>query len=233
MRKYQLLYESAKRSFGRAESAVCPYYESQIGGCSIWKHRNAVCATWFCVYENGFDGRLYWAAVRDYLEFAEMILARSVLLQLGWSADSIRAMESNEKVELDENDLDERPLEESAYQSIWQRWVGDEAEFYKKTHEIVSSYTQRDLEQLGGFELELRAKSVRCRGIAVNRNEVPDNLILSEDAVLRRQPDGLFELSTCNFKYTTRVSSDLSRALLLFDGNHSTTVAVHLARKTV
>src|SRR5580658_8141270 len=45
-RKFLVLLEAARESsFGRSEALLCPYYESKEGKCSIWRHRESVCAT--------------------------------------------------------------------------------------------------------------------------------------------------------------------------------------------
>lgn len=47
-RKYLALYfKSSSATFGRSESLMCPYFEQPTGLCTIWKHRESVCSTYF------------------------------------------------------------------------------------------------------------------------------------------------------------------------------------------
>src|SRR5262245_25747140 len=50
---YTLLYGNARDAFGRARGLRCPHYVSEGGKCGIWRHREAICATWFCKRERG------------------------------------------------------------------------------------------------------------------------------------------------------------------------------------
>src|SRR5260221_469601 len=64
---YTLLYDRARGAFGRASSLRCPLYDAPTGACTVWRHREATCSTWFCKYVAGADGRQFWTAVKTYL----------------------------------------------------------------------------------------------------------------------------------------------------------------------
>ena len=49
-----LLYRHGReRGFGQSVALLCPHYLGDSGGCGIWRHRNGVCATWFCKHTRG------------------------------------------------------------------------------------------------------------------------------------------------------------------------------------
>src|SRR5713101_6632134 len=72
---YGLLYQHGSAGFGHAESMRCPHYIEEGGRCGIWRHRNSICATWFCKYERGAVGLAFWERLRDLLMAVEKDLA--------------------------------------------------------------------------------------------------------------------------------------------------------------
>jgi hypothetical protein len=82
---YDLLYVTRGKSlFGRARSMLCPHYFDEGGGpCGIWRHRAAVCATWFCKYVRGAVGQRFWQALHRRLSAVEGELSVWCARQLG------------------------------------------------------------------------------------------------------------------------------------------------------
>src|SRR3954447_23226054 len=75
-RKYLVLLEAARQtSFGRAESLLCPYFERSSGRCTIWRHRESVCATFFCKHDGGAIAHSFWSALKKYLAHVERSLS--------------------------------------------------------------------------------------------------------------------------------------------------------------
>jgi len=70
---YDLIYVTRGKSlFGRARSMRCPHYIEESGGqCGIWRHRAAVCATWFCKYGRGAVGQRFWRTLHQLLSAVE------------------------------------------------------------------------------------------------------------------------------------------------------------------
>src|SRR5687767_6267646 len=63
---YSHVYEAAVSgsAFGRAVVLRCPHYVDKDGGlCGMWQHRESVCATWFCKFERGVSGYIFWKIV--------------------------------------------------------------------------------------------------------------------------------------------------------------------------
>src|SRR5437762_124874 len=86
-----LLYgHGAPRGFGRAKTLRCPHYRADAGGaCGIWRHRNAVCATWFCKHVRGGTGQRFWRSLEQLLSIAERELSRYCLLQVDVEAEML------------------------------------------------------------------------------------------------------------------------------------------------
>ena len=82
--RYALIYKHAGgEAFGRTAGMRCPHYLPANGRCGIWRHRNAVCATWFCKHERGMVGKQFWDTLRQLLTLAERHLAMWAAAQLG------------------------------------------------------------------------------------------------------------------------------------------------------
>jgi hypothetical protein len=74
--------EERPTSFGRSEVLLCPYYARSTGSCSIWRHRESVCTTFFCKHTLGATGHSFWMGLRAYLEHVEAALARDAAAHL-------------------------------------------------------------------------------------------------------------------------------------------------------
>lgn len=90
---YKERYAAAELDFGREISLICPHFQG--GGCAIWRHRNAVCRTWWCKPEQGRRGGARWGALRRALEVVEQKLARhcaaGLVFEPGHEEDYFRA----------------------------------------------------------------------------------------------------------------------------------------------
>ena len=75
---------SAESAFGRDLALACPHLVD--GGCSIWLHREAVCATWFCKIEGGEAGKALWLELRRTLQSLEAVLAAHLAASLDFAA---------------------------------------------------------------------------------------------------------------------------------------------------
>jgi Fe-S-cluster containining protein len=74
-RKRSALFRAARESsFGRSLLLRCPYLSGE-GLCTIWRHRDTVCSTFFCKYGAGADGQTFWRAVDAYMLHVERELA--------------------------------------------------------------------------------------------------------------------------------------------------------------
>lgn len=85
--------ESDQRGFGQDRDRLCPFFDTTQLHCSIWNHRPAVCATYFCLADRGgAETRDFWRRWRDYLNLFEWTLAHAALWRLGFTADETRRM---------------------------------------------------------------------------------------------------------------------------------------------
>lgn len=159
---YQHLYRSAaETSFGRALALRCPHHRND-GGCGVWSHRPAVCATWFCKHERGRVGAAQWQALLRWLAAAERIVSLWCLRQLGLGAaqqaDALAAHDDAPRLEPAALD---RRSDARAQAQAWGDWSGREAAFYAACAERVATLDLQALLDIGGAEFALLADGVR------------------------------------------------------------------------
>ncbi|MBX3192864.1 MAG: hypothetical protein KF819_38120 [Labilithrix sp.] len=142
-RKQSIMMEATRETgaFGRSRVLICPYFQpSEKGDCTIWKHRDAVCSTFFCKYEAGYRGYQFWSALKEYLGYAEVGLAM-------FSARAVDPGVVEPKIprlKLTKRDLEDLPPTDEEYASYWGAWVGREAEFYIACHEQVKAMKKEE-----------------------------------------------------------------------------------------
>jgi hypothetical protein len=141
-RKWSLIMTTYDEAFGRARSLKCPYYDDDnpVGSCSIWRHREGICHTYYCRYSGGMRGYEYWTALRSYLGVVQQILAKSA----SKAVDPSVVEPELRRDRLSAEDIDDLPPKDSDYRAWWGSWVGREAEFYVKCHEWVKAASPAD-----------------------------------------------------------------------------------------
>jgi Fe-S-cluster containining protein len=128
-RAYGLLYEHGSHAgFGVAPSLRCPHFHAATGGCGIWRHRESVCATFFCKHERGALGAQLWTAARIWFRAVEETLAWHALLELGLGDAALAHLVA--RAEFGDGPLDAASLgaavDRRELQLRWGVWAGRE-----------------------------------------------------------------------------------------------------------
>ena len=197
---YDLLYRHGTTGFGRAESMRCPHYLEEEGGrCGIWRHRNAICTTWFCKYERGATGLTFWERLRDLLMAVERDLAAWCVLECGLDADAIavlfafrRKPEDRELLSL--ADLDGK-ADPKAARKLWGAWLGREREFYRECAERVEPLAWKDVLRICGPVVGARARVTRQAFEALLREDLPARLTTGPFQVVSSGHEGVRAVS--------------------------------------
>jgi Fe-S-cluster containining protein len=176
-RKYLVLLDAARESsFGRSESLLCPYYERETGRCSIWRHRESVCATFFCKHSAGATGHAFWTALRRYLYHVERTLAGHAAK----SVDPSLVEPSLPRHALTREDLEDKPARD--YERTWGTWVHREEALYVACAEKVRSMGREEfarvVDDAGGTAL-LRAAEAAYAAVA--SPELAPRLVRNDD----------------------------------------------------
>jgi Fe-S-cluster containining protein len=134
-RKMALILNAYGPGFGRAKSLLCPFFdrENLNASCTIWRHRETVCMTYYCKYEGGQRGHEFWNSLKWYAGYAQRRLTRAA----AGAVDASVIEPVLPPNELNAEDLDDLPPKPADYAKWWGAWVGREEEFYLKCHEWV------------------------------------------------------------------------------------------------
>jgi hypothetical protein len=230
-RKTRVLLEAARgTSFGRSRALLCPYFDEQAGGrCSIWRHRESVCSTFFCKHEQGAVGDDFWMANKRLLNAIEKLLATdashavsSEVAEPNWPAHKLTV-----------EDLEDRAPNEIDYAGAWGTWVGREEEFYLLCHEHVKTRTPSDLEAL----LEaaergptLLAEAARCYDEATS-TAIAFRLVPNPEMRQVETKDGVLVTTYSGFD-SMQLSADLFSVVTQFSAEETVAeIRARLARE--
>jgi hypothetical protein len=217
-----LLQRHGKAGFGRASSLVCPYLDRERGACTVWAHREAECATWFCKHNQGFDGRAFWKQLRDYLVAVHVTLGTWTMRELGIDADRIAAGFGPNLDALDARDLDDGPPAPAAYAAMWGDWAGREAAFYAAAYDLVRGLDRRRFTSLVGIEHAVAVDRLARRHDAITSPRLPDPLVRNPTLRVDRVADGSYVLTAGDLGESTRLRGEIYHLLDWFDGRQST-----------
>jgi hypothetical protein len=166
---YESLYDQSVRAvsgtFGHVPALRCPYYVEPGGLCGIWRHRDAVCSTWFCKFMRGARGAVFWQLVKELLRSVESALRAWCLTQIDLGADALRA------TWIAEGNRRRRPIKIDAfamagaadpgdYARMWGRYAGREEELYSECARIVGALTWPEALAIGGGPAQVGATLV-------------------------------------------------------------------------
>jgi Fe-S-cluster containining protein len=217
--RYSLLYRSGRDAFGKARSLRCPYYSDEGSGlCTIWRHREAVCSTFFCKHVAGEDGRRFWSKLKGYLALVETQLSRYALLQLDPDYLLSGRDPSDSERALDAGELDELPPSPESYARIWGAWLGREEELYRKSYSIARALDPERVRELLGFDGTLSEAMVRAALERATNPSLPARLGLNPAATVRWLPDGSVGLGAYSEVDAVAVSEEAFRLVREFQG---------------
>lgn len=174
---YHLLY--AKSPYmGSALKLRCPYYIEELlgGACGIWRHRNAICVSWFCKHRRGQVGLTFWNGLEAVLAQMENALSLWCLTQLELTDASLARMLPRRRADQESfmpADLDE-VVDEGAHRVLWSNWAGREAEFYRECGRLVSALSAERALEIGGPEAALRLRVARQAYGALLSADLPE-----------------------------------------------------------
>jgi hypothetical protein len=149
------VYAVERQRLGRSLHVRCPYHIADGGLCGIWRHRNAVCSTWFCKHERGAAGFALWRAVQALLEAVEEALSFWCLIQLDVGDEALGLLaQPDHRAELSG---DPPP---AAYRAAWGRWHGRERELYLGCGRLVSALAWPEVLAIGGAPVQAAARAL-------------------------------------------------------------------------
>ncbi len=197
----------ADETFGRDADLACPHQRDD-GLCGIWKHRNGVCATWFCRHERGAGGERFWEAVQAWLTAIEDALDHHAARSVYYAADL--------------------PFDDEALRAgDWGLWTAGPEAFYRACADRVRGLDWRAVRRLGGRAVRRSAKAVQAAHAALADQRVPRRLWLAPHDPLDDEGPMRRLMAYSGTDWVT-VPEALDDALGAFDGRRVPTVLADL-----
>lgn len=151
-----------KNEFGRREDWLCPYFNSEQQNCGIWRHRGAVCTSFYCKSSYGRHGLRFWEDLSNYLTYVEMALMEEALVMLDFSPRQVSdLLDYLNRFEATKTELRSPILPEKKARDLWNGYFDDQEAFYKKSFKIVKELDKEYFRELlgeTGQELEDRLR---------------------------------------------------------------------------
>ncbi len=218
--------------FGRRGNIPCYFFDPTDGGrCTIWTYREAVCSTWFCKYQQGERGFIFWAALRRLLILVQRSVARKCLLALDFSPEALAILfppgESSAGTTVASRVLRFGQLPKSLPTAAWSGWKDRKVDFYRRCAEVADELSWAEALACAGSEGEVMATLVEEAYSVLCGREIPDPLV--RDTAIDYRLDGDAMLVT-TFSSYDRMSLDLPLfdALCRFDGRPSAEVLAEI-----
>jgi len=229
---YLLWYNNSKSGFGRSQTLRCPHYIEEGGLCSIWRHREGTCATWFCKYDRGAAGfRLWRDGIHALLKTVEATLAGWCVLQLDMGStaiESILALSDNPKT-IEDGEL-EGKVQPAEYQKFWGRWAGKEREFYEACAERVEGFRWADVVRICGPKVGLLARLTQDISAQLSRTS-PEPALRCGSFKLISLRAGVARLSTYSEYDPVEIPARLLEVLQHFDGQPTSEAIATIAER--
>ncbi len=217
---YALLYQhGSTRGFGHSHSMRCPHYIVEGGRCGVWRHRSAVCATWFCKHVRGAVGRHFWSMLYRLLTAIENDLAWWCVLELGIGRNLERLLtplEQRSGIELSAADLDQT-TDVASYRSLWADWAGREAAFYTECSRRVSALKWDEVKTIVGPETQALATLAERAYQELLDTTLPARLKLGSFRILHSDRS-MTQIATYSGNDPLAVPTEAVPSLALFDG---------------
>lgn len=230
-RKIDLLIRNSDRGFfGRSRSLICPFFEREMGICTVRPFWDAVCNTWFCKYVGGQDGMSFWLAIRRYLLWAEETLIRYSLRELDCKMETI-IPRGEGKASLCVEELDGSPPDEETRLALWGKWSGREEDLFRESFARVAGLNRRRFVRLAGVTESILLDHVRERYAVLARPRLPGVLLRNPNLRHERTEDGAYVLAGYSYLDPFQVSERVYRLLDFFDGRRPNAEACRLVHE--
>ncbi len=214
---------AASELFGRHGGLRCPHYLADKGGlCGIWRHRNSVCATWYCKHEHGAIGQAWWRALVQLLGSVERQLALWCAIEMGQGVDTLGPTLLPYYQLMPRSSFRPRqvggPERSGTPVHGWTEAWGDRVEeFYVEAARLVAPLRWSEVKELCGPTLGLEIKSVRKAQADLQPGDTPKRLRYNAISVV---PEGAGAVGVAGHSQEDmlRIPERLVEELGRFDG---------------
>lgn len=220
----QLLYDNARRAFGRSLLLRCPFFAVETGSCTVWPYREAVCSTYFCRFVSGEDGRRMWTSIKRYLTLVEIQLSRWAVYQHAPEL-VIDGPDPSERGSgpLGPEELDGAPANPADLAKMWGRFAGRAEELYRACWESVRTLTAEAVDGILGFDGVVSFAELARRREASISAQLPETLRFNPTATVKWLRDGTVALGAYSELEAVALPGHAYGILLAFDGRETVT----------
>ncbi len=229
---YGVLYDRAAPvgGFGHTRALRCPHHLDD-GRCGIWRHRNAVCATWYCKHVRGALSARFWReGIEALLRAVEEALARHCLAEIGLSHEAVLASLPRKRPPGAKDDTPLDRVEPAAYARLWGAWAGRERELFECAASIVDALAWDDVLRISGPTVRLLAGATRELYREVVSTDLPDRLRLGELSIVGAAK-GAVRVTTYSAFDPIELPSEIVSLLHRFDGRKTRAAIGAIAKK--
>jgi hypothetical protein len=222
--------------FGRDDSFLCPYYNTDGGLCGIWRHRNAVCSTWFCKHERGAIGRRFWLSVCRLLQHVERELATYCVFTLGVDQRGVTELFDAKGQPRDLKDMhtyledDQGRMDNAVARLLWGPWYDKEETFYGACADLVGDLPWSSVLHIAGAQTSVLTHHARQAFERLNNRRVDEVLCMSTFTIESASADDVFIENEYTKFDPLRLSRAVLDALPAFDGRPVVEVMQELGR---
>jgi len=214
---HKLMYDNARRAFGRSLTLRCPFFAVDQGNCTIWPYREAVCSTYFCRFLSGEDGWKMWTAIKRHISLAEVHLSRWAVWQHAPEL-VLDAPDADNNLPVGPDELDGRPAPAADTAKVWGRFAGREEELYRACFESVRALSADAVERVLGFDAVVSLAQVQRRRESALHTKRPGTLRFNPATTVKWMPDGTVALGAYSELEAVALPGNAYGILLAFDG---------------
>jgi hypothetical protein len=153
--------------FGRSAELACPYLDGDR--CGIWAHRGIACATYHCKFDRGALGAGLWNLIGVMVLIVDRALRRWLVRRHDLRPDA----------------CDLLLRDPSADAEAWGGWLGREEDYFLDCARLVDGLAWRDVEVIGGVELERWAQALRGAVERLDAAQTPTRVQRGGDVLYR------------------------------------------------
>ena len=212
--KYQQQFNNKNNKiFGQNPDFRCPFYLVNKGGCSIWRYRCGVCATWFCRHERGKTADVFWFSLSELLAELERELAIWCISEMGLDFSVILSLSNA----LSGNYGMCGVGDSDSYRKMWGIWTDRELMFFRTCGQAVSKLTWKKILEQIGPSVSDQISQVRNKFKELTCNRLPLRLKRGQVYIESQGPSSVFVM-TYNPYDPLELSLFIYEILKFFDG---------------
>ena len=169
-------------------------------------------------------------SLKRYLKSVEEVLTQYTLITMGRDPKSIIQANTTDRP-LTVEELDDKPLKQKEYRSLWGDWVGREEDFYKETYTIIQAITPEDFDRITGIAQAVMLEDLKVKLEVLSTNEPPVILKRNPALQVKKIDENACVLIGSSAQEPVEVSRRMYDILEYFDGALSNKDVIQLLRE--